>query len=70
MDITAPDGTVIYSGDGTALTEFSIDIDKDGKYVILVNAERAKGTVRIETKQSVATTKMPILRQCNGRLTN
>src|SRR5574344_85299 len=40
MKITAPDGTAIYQGDGTA-TEFTVEAPMDGVYPIVVVGQKA-----------------------------
>ena len=48
MEITAPDGSAIYQGNGTAeAAEFTLGIPEDGTYTISVRAEKAKGTVHV-----------------------
>ena len=48
MEITAPDGSAIYQGNGTAeATEFALGVPEDGAYTISVRAEKAKGTIHV-----------------------
>ena len=48
MEITAPDGSAIYQGNGTAeAAEFTLGIPEDGTYTISVRAEKAKGTIHV-----------------------
>lgn len=47
LEIKAPDGAVLYSGNGTEVTEFTVTAPSDGGYLISVTAQRAKGTLRI-----------------------
>ena len=49
MEITAPDGTVIYAGNGEETTEFEINISQTGLYAITVEARHAEGTIHIGT---------------------
>lgn len=51
IQILGPDGTEIYSGNGTAVTAFTLDIAKDGEYTVAVEAQRAKGSVHIRAFQ-------------------
>ena len=43
MSITAPDGTEIYSGDGSTASNFAVTFPEDGEYTIFVKAKHAKG---------------------------
>lgn len=47
MEMTAPDGTSIYSGNGTESTDFTLNIPQSGVYTIEVQAKQAKGTLHI-----------------------
>lgn len=47
LEITAPDGSVLYSGNGTEATRFTVNISQSGRYTIAVKAHHAQGTVRI-----------------------
>ncbi|MGN0426115.1 MAG: PPC domain-containing protein [Acetatifactor sp.] len=49
MEIKAPDGTTIYSGNGRETTDFSVNIPESGVYTIVVEARHAKGSIRIHT---------------------
>ena len=48
MEIKAPDGTAIYSGNGKEATGFTINIPQSGTYIIQVEARQAKGTIHIQ----------------------
>ena len=49
MEIKAPDGTTIYSGNGKDPTDFTVNIPESGVYTIVVCARHAKGgVIRIE----------------------
>ena len=48
MEIKAPDGTIIYSGNGKGTTDFTVNIQESGVYTIVVEARRAKGTIYIQ----------------------
>ena len=47
MEIKAPDGTAIYSGNGKETADFTVNIPESGVYTVVVAARRAKGTVHI-----------------------
>ena len=51
MEITAPDGTVLYAGNGEETTGFEIGIPETGAYSITVKARRAEGDIRILCKE-------------------
>ena len=48
MEIKNPDGEVFYSGNGKDVTEFTLNVTKDGKHVVYINAEKAKGKIDIK----------------------
>ena len=48
MEIKEPDETILYSGNGKGVTEFTVNISECGTYSIYVEAHRAKGTVYIQ----------------------
>lgn len=48
LEITAPDGTVLYAGNGKEASDFTINIPKDGTYSVTVKAKHAKGILRIQ----------------------
>ena len=50
MEITAPDGSILYSGNGTAETDFAVNIPADGEYGICVTGRRAQGTIRVQAE--------------------
>lgn len=47
LDITDPDGDVLYSGNGTEADHFTVNISRSGRYPVSVNARHAQGTIRI-----------------------
>ena len=49
MDIKAPDGTAVYSGNGKAATGFTVNIPESGVYTIVVEARQAAGTIHIRS---------------------
>ncbi|MDD6036634.1 MAG: hypothetical protein PUC30_10680 [Lachnospiraceae bacterium] len=51
MEIHAPDGTVIYRGNGKEITDFTVNIQENGVYTILVEARKAKGSIHIQCAQ-------------------
>lgn len=50
MKITAPDGTVLYQGEGT-VTEFTVTAPLDGAYTIVVVGQKAKGNIHIDVER-------------------
>ena len=51
MEIKAPDGTVIYRGNGKETTDFTVNIRESGVYAIVVEARHAKGMIHIQCAQ-------------------
>ncbi len=49
MEIKAPDGTTVYSGNGKETAGFTVNITENGTYTVVVEARRARGTVHIRT---------------------
>ena len=47
MEIKAPDGNLLYSGNGKELTDFTINILESGVYTITLEAGHARGTLHI-----------------------
>ena len=54
MEIKAPDGTVIYRGNGKETTDFNVNIPESGVYTIVVEARHAKGTIHIQLEEEIA----------------
>lgn len=52
MEIIAPDGTSIYDGNGSAATDFELNIPQDGVYTVVVSAHKAAGKIHIQQKKS------------------
>ena len=52
MEIKAPDGTAIYRGNGKETKFFSLEIQKDGVYTIVVEARRAKGNICVDLQKA------------------
>ncbi len=48
MEIKAPDGTLIYSGNGKDTTDFTVNISEKGVYTVEVEARKAKGSIRVQ----------------------
>ena len=49
MEIKGPDGTAVYSGNGKASTDFTVNIPESGVYTIVVEARQAAGTIHIRS---------------------
>ena len=49
LEIKAPNGTLLYAGNGKTATDFTVNIPEDGVYSVRVEARRAKGNIRIQT---------------------
>ena len=52
MEIKAPDGTAVYSGNGKAATDFTVNIPESGVYTIVVEARHAKGTIHLQSTEA------------------
>ena len=50
LDIQAPDGNVLYSGNGQSATDFTVNIAESGSYAVTVKARSATGSIRIQAK--------------------
>lgn len=48
MELQAPDGTVLYAGNGRAAVDFTVNISESGVYTVAVEARHAKGTIHIQ----------------------
>ena len=51
MEIQAPDGSLLYQGNGKGVTEFTVNIPESGTYPIFVEAHRAKGIILVQRKE-------------------
>ena len=51
MEITAPDGTILYAGNGEETTEFEINLSQTGAYTVTVEARHAEGKINIRLKE-------------------
>ena len=50
MEITAPDGTILYAGNGEETTESEINLSQTGAYTVTVEARHAKGSIHIQVR--------------------
>ena len=48
MEIKAPDGTIIYTGNGEKATDFTVNTSESGKYSVFVEAKGARGKISIQ----------------------
>ena len=48
MEIKAPDGTIIYAGNGEEATDFTVNISESGEYSLHVEAHNARGKISIQ----------------------
>ena len=51
MEIKAQDGTLLYAGNGSSATDFTLNIFESGTYTVTVEARHAKGMVNIQLKE-------------------
>lgn len=52
LELIAPNGETIYSGNGKGISKFEINIDVTGNYVITIKAKYAKGKINIKIKEN------------------
>ena len=52
LEIQSPDGSVLYEGNGTEATAFTVGIPESGVYTISVEARHAKGFLHIRLADS------------------
>ena len=50
MEITAPDGTRIYAGNGREATDFAVNVPDSGAYTVSVEARRGAGRIHVLVK--------------------
>ena len=50
LEIKAPDGGVLYSGNGQDATDFTVNIEESGSYAVTVKARFATGSIRIQAE--------------------
>ena len=55
MEIKAPNGTTVYSGNGKELTDFTVNISESGVYTVVVESKRAKGIIHIQLREERST---------------
>lgn len=48
MEIKAPNGTLIYIGNGEEATDFTVNISESGEYSVHVEARNARGKISIQ----------------------
>lgn len=51
MEIKAPDGSLIYAGNGEEATDFTVNISENGAYSVRVGAEDARGKIYIRLQR-------------------
>ena len=51
MEISAPDESCLYAGNGKGVTEFTLNISESGTYFISVEAYHAKGIIQVQRKE-------------------
>ena len=51
MEIKAPDGSLIYAGNGEEATDFTVNISDSGEYSVRVEAKDARGKIYIQRKE-------------------
>ena len=50
LEIQAPDGNVLYSGNGQNAKDFTVNIAESGSYTVTVKAQSATGFIHIQTE--------------------
>ena len=50
LEIQAPDGGVLYSGNGQDATDFTVNIAESGSYAVTVKAWSATGSIHIQAE--------------------
>lgn len=48
MKITSPSGEIVYEGNGTEATNFTLTVNEDGNYVVFVKATNAEGKIGVK----------------------
>lgn len=51
MEIKAPNGTIIYRGNGKETMDFTVNISESGVYAVVVEARHAKGLIQVQCEQ-------------------
>ena len=52
MEIKAPDGSIIYRGNGKETTDFTVNIRESGVYTVVVEARHAKGIIHVQLEKA------------------
>lgn len=47
LEIQAPDGTLVYTGNGEEVADFTVNISVSGAYTVRVEAHNAKGRIHL-----------------------
>lgn len=50
LEIISPKGDIIYSGNGTEISNFELNIPQEGSYTIIIKGKHAKGLIQIKFK--------------------
>ena len=50
LEIQAPDGNVLYSGNGQSSTDFTVNIAESGSYAVTVKARSATGSIHVQAE--------------------
>ena len=50
LEIQAPDGSILYSGKGQGVTDFTVNISESGSYAVTVKARFATGSIHIQAE--------------------
>ena len=53
MEIDAPDGIEVYSGNGKDVTDFTVNIPESGTYSVNIKANHARGKIYIQKSEEV-----------------
>ena len=48
LEIQAPDGTLVYTGNGEEVADFTVNISVSGEYSVCVEAHSARGKISIQ----------------------
>ena len=48
LEIQAPDGTLVYTGNGEEVADFTVNISESGEYSLHVEAHNARGKISIQ----------------------
>ena len=50
LEIQAPDGSILYSGKGQGVTDFTVNVAESGSYAVTVKARFATGSIHIQAE--------------------